>query len=57
MPVYASAFKEARPPVAVIGAGAMGRVLALLSGVNRSLDTRIDLAPIILPYVMGARRD
>ncbi len=34
----------------------LGRVLALLSGVNRSLDTRIDLAPIILPYVMGARR-
>lgn len=29
MPVYASAFKEARPPVAVIGAGAMGRTLAL----------------------------
>ena len=29
MPVYASAFKEARPPVAVIGAGAMGRALAL----------------------------
>ena len=29
MPVYASAFKEARPPAAVIGAGAMGRTLAL----------------------------
>ncbi len=29
MPVYASAFKEARPPVAVVGAGAMGRALAL----------------------------
>jgi predicted unusual protein kinase regulating ubiquinone biosynthesis (AarF/ABC1/UbiB family) len=34
----------------------LGRVLALLSGVNRSLETRLDLAPIILPYVMGARR-
>ncbi len=29
MPVYASAFKEARPPVAVIGAGAMAHALAL----------------------------
>lgn len=29
MAVYASAFKEARPGVAVIGAGAMGRALAL----------------------------
>ncbi len=29
MPVYASAFKEARPPVAVVGAGAMGRAMAL----------------------------
>lgn len=29
MPVYASAFKEARPPAAVIGAGAMARALAL----------------------------
>ena len=35
----------------------LGRVLVLLSGVNRSLETRLDLAPIILPYVMGARRD
>jgi predicted unusual protein kinase regulating ubiquinone biosynthesis (AarF/ABC1/UbiB family) len=35
----------------------LGRVLALLSGVNRSLETRLDLAPIILPYVMGARRN
>lgn len=29
MPVYASAFKEVRPGVAVVGAGAVGRALAL----------------------------
>ena len=29
MTAYASAFKEARPGVALIGAGAMGRALAL----------------------------
>jgi predicted short-subunit dehydrogenase-like oxidoreductase (DUF2520 family) len=29
MPVYASAFKEARPGVAIVGAGAVGRALAL----------------------------
>jgi predicted unusual protein kinase regulating ubiquinone biosynthesis (AarF/ABC1/UbiB family) len=31
----------------------LGRVLGLLSGVNRSLDARIDLARTIFPYVMG----
>jgi predicted unusual protein kinase regulating ubiquinone biosynthesis (AarF/ABC1/UbiB family) len=34
----------------------LGRVLGLLSGVNRSLEARIDLARTILPYVMGVRR-
>jgi predicted unusual protein kinase regulating ubiquinone biosynthesis (AarF/ABC1/UbiB family) len=34
----------------------LGRVLGLLSGVNRSLDARIDLARTIFPYVMGLRR-
>jgi predicted unusual protein kinase regulating ubiquinone biosynthesis (AarF/ABC1/UbiB family) len=34
----------------------LGRVIALLSGVNRSLDARIDLARSIFPYVMGVRR-
>ena len=28
----------------------LGRVLALLSSVNRSLDARLDLASLILPY-------
>jgi predicted unusual protein kinase regulating ubiquinone biosynthesis (AarF/ABC1/UbiB family) len=31
----------------------VGRVLGLLSGVNRTLETRIDLMSTILPYVMG----
>jgi len=31
----------------------LGRVLGLLSGVNRSLDARVDLARTIFPYVMG----
>jgi predicted unusual protein kinase regulating ubiquinone biosynthesis (AarF/ABC1/UbiB family) len=31
----------------------LGRVLGLLSGVNRSLEVRIDLARTIFPYVMG----
>ena len=37
----------------------LGRVVALLSGVNRSLDSRLDLARTILPYAAGAagRRD
>jgi predicted unusual protein kinase regulating ubiquinone biosynthesis (AarF/ABC1/UbiB family) len=34
----------------------LGRVIALLSGVNRSLDARIDLARSIFPYVMDVRR-
>jgi aarF domain-containing kinase len=34
----------------------LGRVLGLLSGVNRSLEAPVDLARTILPYVMGARR-
>ena len=34
----------------------LGRVLALLSGVNRSLDVRVDLARTILPYAMGLKR-
>jgi predicted unusual protein kinase regulating ubiquinone biosynthesis (AarF/ABC1/UbiB family) len=34
----------------------LGRVIGLLSGVNRSLDARIDLARTILPYVAGVRR-
>jgi predicted unusual protein kinase regulating ubiquinone biosynthesis (AarF/ABC1/UbiB family) len=33
----------------------LGRVLGLLSGVNRSLDSRLDLARTILPYVMGTQ--
>jgi len=31
----------------------VGRVLGLLSGVNRSLEARVDLARTIFPYVMG----
>lgn len=31
----------------------LGRVIGLLSGVNRSLEARIDLARTILPWVMG----
>ncbi len=34
----------------------LGRVIGLLSGVNRSLDARIDLARTIFPYVAGVRR-
>jgi predicted unusual protein kinase regulating ubiquinone biosynthesis (AarF/ABC1/UbiB family) len=34
----------------------LGRVIGLLSGVNRSLDARIDLARAIFPYVMDVRR-
>jgi predicted unusual protein kinase regulating ubiquinone biosynthesis (AarF/ABC1/UbiB family) len=34
----------------------VGRVLGLLSGVNRTLETRIDLMATILPYVMGNPR-
>jgi predicted unusual protein kinase regulating ubiquinone biosynthesis (AarF/ABC1/UbiB family) len=34
----------------------LGRVIGLLSGVNRSLDAPIDLARTILPFVMGVRR-
>jgi hypothetical protein len=34
----------------------IGRVLGLLSGVNRSLDSRLDLARIIIPYVMSTVR-
>ena len=30
----------------------LGRVLALLSGVNRSLGARLDLPSLILPYAM-----
>jgi hypothetical protein len=30
----------------------VGRVLGLLSGVNRALEARIDLMATILPYVM-----
>ena len=36
---------------------ARGRVIGLLSGVNRSLEARIDLARTIFPYVMGVRRE
>jgi len=35
----------------------LGRVIALLSGVNRSLEARIDLARTIFPYVVGVRRE
>jgi len=31
----------------------VGRVLGLLSGVNRTLESRVDLLTTILPYVMG----
>jgi predicted unusual protein kinase regulating ubiquinone biosynthesis (AarF/ABC1/UbiB family) len=34
----------------------VGRVLGLLSGVNRTLESRIDLMATILPYVMGSPR-
>ena len=34
----------------------LGRVLGLLSGVNRSLDSRLDLARVIIPYVMHTVR-
>jgi len=34
----------------------LARVLGLLSGVNRSLDARIDLARTIFPHVMGLQR-
>jgi predicted unusual protein kinase regulating ubiquinone biosynthesis (AarF/ABC1/UbiB family) len=34
----------------------LGRVLGLLSGVNRSLGSRLDLARALLPYVAGAPR-
>jgi predicted unusual protein kinase regulating ubiquinone biosynthesis (AarF/ABC1/UbiB family) len=33
----------------------LGRVIGLLSGVNRSLEARIDLARTIFPWVMGVR--
>jgi predicted unusual protein kinase regulating ubiquinone biosynthesis (AarF/ABC1/UbiB family) len=32
----------------------VGRVLGLLSGVNRTLESRVDLMATILPYVMGS---
>jgi predicted unusual protein kinase regulating ubiquinone biosynthesis (AarF/ABC1/UbiB family) len=32
----------------------VGRVLGLLSGVNRTLESRVDLLRTILPYVMGS---
>jgi predicted unusual protein kinase regulating ubiquinone biosynthesis (AarF/ABC1/UbiB family) len=32
----------------------LGRVLGLLSGVSRSLESRVDLLPIVLPYAFGA---
>ena len=35
----------------------LGRVIGLLSGVNRSLEARIDLARTIFPYVVGVRRE
>jgi aarF domain-containing kinase len=34
----------------------LGRVLGLLSGVNRSLESKVDLLSTILPHVMGAAR-
>lgn len=34
----------------------IGRVLGLLSGVNRSLGSRLDLASVIVPYVMNTAR-
>jgi len=34
----------------------LGRVIGLLSGVNRTLGARVDLARTILPWVMGVRR-
>jgi predicted unusual protein kinase regulating ubiquinone biosynthesis (AarF/ABC1/UbiB family) len=34
----------------------LGRVIGLLSGVNRTLEARVDLARTILPWVMGVRR-
>jgi len=33
----------------------LGRVVGLLSGVNRSLDSRLDLARALLPYVLSPR--
>jgi hypothetical protein len=32
----------------------LGRVLGLLSGVNRSLESELDLARTILPYAAGS---
>jgi aarF domain-containing kinase len=34
----------------------LGRVLSLLSGVNRSLEVKVDLARTILPYIAGPPR-
>jgi predicted unusual protein kinase regulating ubiquinone biosynthesis (AarF/ABC1/UbiB family) len=34
----------------------LGRVIGLLSGVNQTLEARVDLARTILPWVMGVRR-
>jgi hypothetical protein len=31
----------------------LGRVLGLLSGVSRSLESRVDLLPIVLPWALG----
>jgi hypothetical protein len=31
----------------------LGRVLSLLSGVSRSLESKVDLLPVVLPYVLG----
>ena len=33
----------------------LGRVIGLLSGVNRTLEAHIDLVQTILPYAMGAQ--
>ncbi len=34
----------------------IGRVMGLLSGVSKSLGSRIDLLPVVLPWVMGMKR-
>jgi len=44
-----------RNPIVVIPSHVLllGRVLGLLSGVSRSLGSKVDLLPVVLPYVMG----
>jgi predicted unusual protein kinase regulating ubiquinone biosynthesis (AarF/ABC1/UbiB family) len=44
-----------RNPIVVIPSHVvlLGRVLGLLSGVSRSLGSKVDLLPVVLPYVFG----